>query len=144
MWRYFELLTTRTPDELRILKGSVAEGANPRDIKLDLAAVLVERFHGAAAAASARDGFLNRFQRGQLPDDLRELTLDAGDEGLPLPRLLKQAQLVASTSEGMRMVAQGAVKVDGERLSDPKQAFAAGTAHVFQVGKRRVARVTLR
>ncbi|NBC47216.1 MAG: tyrosine--tRNA ligase [Gammaproteobacteria bacterium] len=145
MWRYFELLTTRTSAELDGLRRSVvAEGANPRDIKLDLAATLVERFHGRAAAATARDGFLNRFQRGQLPADMLDVTLETGADGLALPRLLKEAKLVASTSEAIRMVGQGAVKADGERLSDPKQVFAPGVTQVFQVGKRRFARVTLR
>jgi tyrosyl-tRNA synthetase len=144
MWRYFELLTTRTPEQLEALRASVATGANPRDIKLDLAATLVGRFYGGSAAGAAREGFLNRFQRGQLPDEMPELTLEAGAEGMSLPRVLKEARLVTSTSEAIRMVGQGAVKMDGERLSDPRQVIAAGAVHVFQVGKRRFARVRLR
>lgn len=144
MWRYFELLTTRTPEQLEALRASVATGANPRDIKLDLAATLVGRFYDGSAAGAAREGFLNRFQRGQLPDEMPELTLEAGAEGMPLPRVLKEARLVTSTSEAIRMVGQGAVKMDGERLSDPRQVIAAGAVHVFQVGKRRFARVRLR
>jgi tyrosyl-tRNA synthetase len=143
MWRYFELLTPRTPAELERMRSSVAGGVNPRDIKLDLAATLVTRFHDAPAAAAARDTFLNRFQRGQLPDDIAEVTLEAGDQGLPLPRLLKGANLVSSTSEAIRLVGQGAVRLDGERVSDAKLSFPAGAAHVVQVGKRRFARVRL-
>lgn len=143
MWRYFGLLTTRTPSEIEALQLSVSRGANPRDIKLDLAGALVTRFHGLAAAGSAREAFINRFQRGRLPDDIVEISIDARGAPVPLPRLLKDAKLVASTSEAIRMVGQGAVRVDGERLSDPKQVFPAGETHVLQVGKRRFARVTL-
>lgn len=143
MWRYFELLTPRSAADLQALRASVVEGANPRDIKLQLAEELVGRLHDVAAAEVAREEFLGRFQRGQLPSDIAELTLDTDQGELPLPRLLKEAALVSSTSEAIRMVKQGAVRVDGERLADPKQVFAAGAAHVFQVGKRRFARVRL-
>lgn len=143
MWRYFALLTTHTPAELAAMRESVAAGANPRDLKIELGITLVTRFHGRSAAAAARDAFLNRFQRGQVPDHVPELLLEAGLEGLALPRLLKDASLVASTSEAIRLVSQGAVRVDGERLSDPKQLFPRGAAHLFQVGKRRFARVRL-
>jgi tyrosyl-tRNA synthetase len=143
MWRYFELLTSLSRAELGALQASVSEGANPRDVKLDLAGTLVTRFHGAAAARAARDAFINRFQRGRMPEDIVEKTIDVGTESLPLPRLLKDSGLVASTSEALRMVGQGAVRIDGERLSDPRRSFAAGDTHVFQVGKRRFARVTL-
>ncbi len=143
MWRYFELLTARTPAELKAMRASVEAGTNPRDIKIELGVALVTRFHGAAAAGAAREGFLNQFQRGQVPTDVPELTLEAGEAGLPLPRLLKEARLVVSTSEAIRLVGQGAVRVDGERLEDAKQRFPVGETHLFQVGKRRLARVTL-
>ncbi|MEA1051098.1 tyrosine--tRNA ligase [Lamprobacter modestohalophilus] len=143
MWRYFELLTSRTPTDLQAMRDSVATGVNPRDIKIDLGLTLVTRFHGASAAVAARDDFLNRFQRGQLPADMPELTLEVGQEGLTLSRLLKDAGLVSSTSEGLRLVAQGAVRIDGERLADAKQQFLRGETHLVQVGKRRFARVTL-
>ncbi len=143
MWRYFELLTTRTPEELAALRASIDAGANPRDIKIDLGMSLVTRFHGPSQAEAARDAFLNRFQRGQVPDDVVELALAAGSEGLPLPRLLKDANLVSSTSEAIRLIGQGAVRVDGERLADAKQRFLSGHTHLLQVGKRRFARVTL-
>ncbi|MBK1620421.1 tyrosine--tRNA ligase [Lamprobacter modestohalophilus] len=143
MWRYFELLTSRTPADLQAMRDSVEAGVNPRDIKIDLGLTLVTRFHGATAAVAARDDFLNRFQRGQLPADMPELTLEVGREGLTLSRLLKDAGLVSSTSEGLRLVAQGAVRIDGERLADAKQQFLRGETHLVQVGKRRFARVTL-
>ncbi|MBK5941950.1 tyrosine--tRNA ligase [Halochromatium roseum] len=143
MWRYFDLLTSRTPAELQVMRDSVAAGVNPRDIKIDLGVTLVTRFYGASAAVAARDDFLNRFQRGQLPADMPELTLEVSQEGLTLSRLLKDAGLVSSTSEGLRLVAQGAVRVDGKRLADAKQSFLRGETHLVQVGKRRFARVTL-
>jgi tyrosyl-tRNA synthetase len=141
MWRYFALLTPRSPVELAAMRESVAAGANPRDIKLELALTLVIRFHGHPAAESARDAFINRFQRGQLPDDLPEVVVKVGPDGLALPRILKDANLVGSTSEAIRLVGQGAVRVDGERVSEAKQLFARGESHVFQVGKRRFARI---
>jgi tyrosyl-tRNA synthetase len=143
MWRYFELLTTQTTTELTAMRERVEAGANPRDLKMELGGMVVGRFYGAAVAESARADFVSRFQRGQLPDDLPELFLVAGAEGLSLPRLLKQAQLVGSTSDAMRLVAQGGVRVDGERCVDAKQLFSCGETHLFQVGKRRFARVTL-
>jgi len=144
MWRYFELLTPRTPAELNRMRASVEAGANPRDIKIDLGLTLVARFHGAAAAEVAKEGFLSRFQRGQVPADVPELLVGTGEDGLALPRLLKEAKLVGSTSEAIRLVAQGAVRVDGERLEDAKRLFPSGDTHLFQVGKRRFARVTIR
>lgn len=143
MWRYFELLTSRTPADLQAMRASVEAGSNPRDIKIDLGLTLVTRFHGAAAAEVARDEFLNRFQRGQLPADMPELEIEVGEEGVTLPRLLKDAKLVSSTSEAIRLVAQGAVRIDGERLADAKQQMLRGETHLLQVGKRRFARVTL-
>lgn len=143
MWRYFELLTTRTPAELKAMRASVEAGVNPRDIKIDLGVTLVARFHGAVAAEAAREGFINRFQRGQVPTDVPELTLEAGEADMALPRLLKEAKLVTSTSEAIRLVGQGAVRVDGERLGDAKQRFPVGKTYLFQVGKRRCARVTV-
>jgi tyrosyl-tRNA synthetase len=141
MWRYFALLTPRSPVELAAMRESVAAGANPRDIKIELALMLVTRFHGHPAAESARDAFINRFQRGQLPDDLPEVVVKVGPDGLALPRILKDANLVASTSEAIRLVGQGAVRVDGERISEAKQLFSRGESHVFQVGKRRFAHI---
>lgn len=142
MWRYFELLSFRSLSEIEALHRQVAEGANPRDIKFLLGEELVDRFHGAGAGARARDNFIARFQKGALPERMDELSLPAG-EGLTLPQLLKLAALTASTSDALRMIQQGAVRIDGERAEDKNALFKVGASHVFQVGKRRVARVTL-
>ena len=144
MWRYFELLSFRPLREIEELKGAVAAGANPRDVKFELAGEIVARFHSKSDADKAREEFVSRFQKGALPDEMPEISLSAPDAGLALPHLLKQAGLVASTSEAIRMIKQGAVRIDGERISDSKLVVEAGAAaQVVQVGKRRFARVTL-
>jgi len=143
MWRYFELLSFRPNADIEQLRARVAGGGNPRDVKFELGMEIVDRFHGAGLGARARDEFIARFQRGALPGDLAEVTLQAGEGGLGIAHLLKGAGLVASTSEAFRQLKQGAVKVDGERVEDGAATFAAGACHVFQVGKRRVVRVTI-
>ena len=124
-------------------KVDVANGKNPRDVKFDLALELIERFHDAEAAQGALNAFKAQFQKGAIPDDIDEVELstEAGEMGLA--HILKNAGLCSSTSEAMRMVKQGAVKINGERLQDPKQNFPAGTHDVFQVGKRKFAKVKL-
>jgi tyrosyl-tRNA synthetase len=143
MWRYFDLLSFRTNAEIERLKQECGAGRNPRDAKFELGVEIVDRFHGAGAGTRARDEFVARFQQGVLPEDVAEITLAAGTAGLGLAHVLKGAQLVPSTSEAMRQIKQGAVRVDGERVEDAALVFAAGSTHVFQVGKRRLARVTL-
>jgi tyrosyl-tRNA synthetase len=143
MWRYFELLSFRPLAEIRKLKREVDEGANPRDIKFQLGQEIVTRFHDQAAAAAAQDAFVARFQKGALPDEMPELMLASQDGNLVIANLLKDAGLTGSTSEAYRMIKQGAVRIDGERVSDRGLAIAAGNTHVFQVGKRRFARVTV-
>ena len=144
MWRWFDLLSFRPNAELAALREQVAGGRNPRDVKFELGVEIVDRFHGAGAGARARDAFIARFQQGALPEDLVEVTLDGGPEGLGIAQLLKAAGLVPSTSDAFRQLKQGAVKVDGEKVEDGALKFAAGTTAVFQVGKRRLARVTVR
>jgi len=143
MWRYFELLSFRPNADLARLREEIAAGRNPRDVKFELGVEIVERFHGGGSGARARDEFIARFQQGALPEDIAEVTLAGGAEGLAIANLLKAAGLVPSTSEAFRQLKQGAVKVDGERVEDGAMKFAAGTTHVFQVGKRRLARVTV-
>jgi tyrosyl-tRNA synthetase len=143
MWRYFDLLSFRPTADLERLKAEVSGGRNPRDVKFELGVEIVERFHGAGSGERARDAFIARFQQGALPEELAEITLRAGAEGMGIANLLKAAGLVASTSDAFRQLKQGAVKVDGERVEDGSLRFAAGAGHVFQVGKRRVARVTV-
>ena len=143
MWRYFELLSLRPLTEIEALKREIGEGRNPRDVKFELAEEIITRFHSRPEADKARENFIARFQKGAMPDEMPEYALAAPAGGLPIGNLLKQAGLVASTSEALRMIKQGAVRLDGERIEDGRQTFAAGSAGVFQVGKRRFARVTL-
>jgi tyrosyl-tRNA synthetase len=143
MWRYFDLLSFRPNADVARLREEVSGGRNPRDVKFELGMEIVERFHGTGSGARARDEFIARFQQGALPGDLAEVTLQAGPGGLGIAHVLKGAGLVASTSEAFRQLKQGAVKVDGARVEDGATTFAAGATHVFQVGKRRLARVTL-
>ncbi|ABL99057.1 tyrosine--tRNA ligase [Shewanella amazonensis] len=143
MWRYFDLLSFRPLAEVQQFKADVEAGANPRDIKIALAKEIIARFHDQAAADAAHQNFIDRFQKGAIPDDIEEVTLSAGAEGMAVANLLKEAGLVGSTSDAMRMIKQGAVKMDGEKLEDAKQVFSAGLSAVFQVGKRKFAKVTL-
>ncbi|MDH5469176.1 MAG: tyrosine--tRNA ligase [Gammaproteobacteria bacterium] len=143
MWRWFELLSFRPLDEIEGLKRQVADGVNPRDIKFLLGQEIVARFHDRQAAEAAQNEFVARFQKGAMPDDMPEISLPGVDGGLGLASLLRDAGLVGSTSEAFRMVKQGAVRIDGERVEDKSLALAAGSTHVFQVGKRRFARVTV-
>ena len=143
MWRYFELLSFRPLADIDKLKSEMHAGRNPRDIKFELGRELVARFHSQGDADQAQQNFIARFQKGALPDDIPEVELSADSEGLPLANVLKQAGLTASTSEALRMIKQGAVRIDGERVEDPGLIVAAGTAGVFQVGKRRFARISI-
>ena len=143
MWRYFELLSFRPLAEIERLKREVGGGANPRDIKFQLGQEIVARFHNRAAAIAAQDAFVARFQKGAMPDEMPELMLASQDGNLVIANLLKDAGLTGSTSEALRMIKQGAVRIDGERIEDKGLAIAAGKTHVFQVGKRRFARVTV-
>ena len=143
MWRYFELLSFRPLEEIERFKQDIAAGKNPRDIKFLLAEEIIGRFHGTAEATAAREGFVAQFQKGAIPDDIPEFELDGGEDGLPVANLLKNAGLVGSTSDAHRMVKQGAVKIDGEKVEDSRQKIQSGGPHVFQVGKRRFARVTV-
>ena len=143
MWTYFELLSFRDNDDIAKLKSAVDDGMNPRDAKLQLANEIVTRFHDKGAAAKAEAEFINRFQRGALPEDIpiAELTTDSG--GVALANALKQIDLVASTSEARRLVGQGAVRIDGERVEDPYVELAVGTETIVKVGKRRISRIRI-
>ena len=144
MWRWFELLSFRPLQEIAGLKQQIAEGRNPRDVKFELAKELIARFHDDTAATAAQAEFIARFSQGALPENLEECALNCPDgAGLAVANLLKDAGLVASTSEAIRMIRQGAVRIDGEKLIDEKRVIARGTVAVFHVGKRRVARVTV-
>ena len=129
--------------EIGQLQKDVQEGANPRDIKFQLGQEIVARFHDKAAAEAAQANFIARFQKGAMPDDMPELTLQSDGGNLGIANLLKDAKLTDSTSEAFRMIKQGAVRIDGERIQDKGLAIDAGNTHVVQVGKRRFARVTV-
>ena len=143
MWRYFELLSFRPLTEIEGLKSAVDEGRNPRDVKFELAEELVARFHDQAAAGKAKAEFISRFQKGAMPEEIEEISVASKDGGLGIAHLLKEAGLVASTSEAFRMIKQGAVRIDGERVEDKGLSLDAGSAHVYQVGKRKFARIHL-
>lgn len=142
MWRYYELLSFKSLEDIEKLKQAVENGTNPRDVKIELAKELIERFHSTEAAEKAYQDFVQRFQKNQIPEDINTVELSQGD--LPLPNLLKEAGLVASTSEANRMIKQGAVKIDGEKLVNAKAIFGAGTDNVFQVGKRKFAKIVIK
>ena len=143
MWRYFELLSFRPLTEIEALKKAVDEGGNPRDVKFELAIEITARFHDDAAAQAAKAEFIARFQKGAMPDHIEEVSVPSQDGALGIAHLLKQAGLVSSTSEAFRMIQQGAVRIDGERVADRGLELESGTTHVYQVGKRKFARVTL-
>ncbi len=144
MWRYFELLSFRPTTQIDALRAAVEGGRNPRDVKFELAIEIVDRFHGAGAGEAQKAAFIARFRDGAMPEEMPELALAAAGGSLKLALLLKEAQLVASTSAAYRMLEQGAVRVDGERVADRDTALAAGATYVVQVGKRGWARVTVR
>ena len=143
MWRYFEVLSFRSLDDIEGLRARVEDGMNPRDVKFELAMEIVARFHDDAAAAAAKQEFISRFREGAMPDDMPELTLEADGGTLGIAHLLKGAGLVSSTSEAFRMIKQGAVRIDGERVEDRSLTIDAGSTNVYQVGRRRFARVSL-
>jgi tyrosyl-tRNA synthetase len=143
MWRYFELLSFRPLGEIEQLQQDVQQGMNPRDVKFQLGQEIVARFHDQAAAENALSTFIARFQKGAMPDEMPELTIDANGGEVKIANLLKDASLTGSTSDAFRMIKQGAVRIDGERITDKGLSITAGNTHVFQVGKRRFARVTV-
>ena len=140
MWRYFELLSFRPVDDIKSFERQIEDGKNPRDIKFLLCEEIVTRFHDAAAAQTAKHDFIQRFQKNAIPDDMPDVHLSFQD-GIAIANLIKEAQLCNSTSEAMRMVKQGAVKIDGEKISDPRQIINETKVFVLQVGKRKFARI---
>jgi len=144
MWRYLELLSFDSLADIKAKKHSVEQGANPRDVKFEFAKEIVARFHNDEAALAAATEFNNRFRRGVLPDDMPDVSVSATDGKIIIPQLLKQAGLVGGTSEAMRMIQQGAVKLDGERINDKALMIEVGAVVVAQVGKRKFAKVTVK
>ena len=144
MWRYFELLSFRPMQEIMHLKQEVKRGTNPRDVKVQLALEIVERFHGNAAAKRANDEFVSRFRDGAIPDSMPEIELKTEEKGLLVGHLLKDSGLTKSTSEALRMISQGAVRIDGEKVSDKDAKVTSGRTYIVQVGKRKFARISVR
>ena len=144
MWRYFELLSFRTLKEIEAFKLAVNDGKNPRDIKFELAIEIVSRFHDKNLAESAKDEFIARFQKGAAPSEIPEHELAASDGVMGVAHILKNVGLVTSTSEAFRMIKQGAVRIDGERVIDKDCNISSGSTHIYQVGKRRFAKVSLK
>tara|TARA_B100001939_G_scaffold101530_1_gene87524 strand:- start:2675 stop:3868 length:1194 start_codon:yes stop_codon:yes gene_type:complete len=143
MWRWFDLLSFRSIKEIADLKKEQKAGKNPRDIKILLAKELIERFHSAKDAQSAEEEFINRFQKGIIPSDIEEVSISIEGNEVPLPNLLKEVALVSSTSEAMRMIKQGAVKIDDTKIEDLKLTVKKNTSGVFQVGKRKIKKVAI-
>ncbi len=143
MWRYFELLSFRPMSEINSWHQACNDGANPRNYKVLLAQEIIERFHDKQAADDALTEFEARFKHGAMPDDIEQLELSTPKEGYPIANLLKDAGLTKSTSDSLRMLKQGAVRIDGERVIDAKQVLKVGSEHIYQVGKRRFAGIKL-
>ncbi len=143
MWRYFELLSFRPMSEIEGFKGEMQQGKNPRDIKFLLAEEIIARFHNETEATAAREGFIAQFAKNKIPDDIPELSFEAPAEGYAIANLLKDAGLCSSTSDAMRMIQQGAAKIDGEKVADKSVRIQKGTEGVFQVGKRKFARLSI-
>jgi len=143
MWRYYDLLSLRSGQEIAALKAEAAAGRNPRDIKVLLAQELVARFHGTSAAEAALADFEARFKRGEMPEDMQEIELLVESAGLAIAQVMKLAGLSVSTSEALRMISQGGVRLNGEKITDKALNIGSGEAFILQVGKRKYARITL-
>ena len=144
MWRYYDLLSFKPIEEISALKQQVAAGANPRDIKILLAKEIIARFHDEAAAEAAHQDFTQRFSKNALPDDIPEVTVACESASMPIANLLKEAGLVDSTSEAIRMIKQGAVKLNGDtKIDDTRLEVAKGSNEIYQVGKRKFAKISL-
>jgi tyrosyl-tRNA synthetase len=144
MWRYIDLLSFKTLSAIQAWKEEVAAGSNPVEIKKTFAVEIVARFHGEEAGIQARQGFENQFKKGQIPDDIDEVSLTVDKEGIAIANLLKDSGLTISTSEALRMIKQGAVKIDGEKIADKNLRIMADEQHIFQVGKRKFSKVSTR
>ncbi|ALM89357.1 MULTISPECIES: tyrosine--tRNA ligase [Alteromonas] len=143
MWRYYDLVSFRPLEEIAELKQRVENGENPRDIKILLAKEIIARFHDDAAAEGAHQDFIQRFQKNAIPDEMPEFEIALGEEGIAIGNLLKETKLVGSTSDAMRMIKQGAVKINGDKVEDTRLVLTEAGENVYQVGKRKFARITL-
>ena len=143
MWRWFDLLSFKSTDEINNLKSDQTNGKNPRDIKIELAKELISRFHDEESADLAETNFINQFQKKNIPDDIEEVSLVLSEDSIPLANLLKDCEMTISTSEAIRMIKQGAVRIDERKITDTKHIISSGTSAVYQVGKRKFKKITL-
>jgi tyrosyl-tRNA synthetase len=143
MWRYFELLSFKSDKEINKLKRAQTNGENPRDIKFMLAEEIVDRFHGEGSGRKAREEFKSIFQRGKNPSNVVEIEIQLKEQDITLPRVLKEAGLVASTSEALRLIKQGAVKVEGEKIIDSKHKISPNSSLLYQIGKRKFSKIKI-
>ena len=143
MWRWFDLLSFKSTDEIEALKSDQVNGKNPRDIKVELAKELIARFHDDQSANLAEANFINQFQKKNIPDDIEELSFSLSESSIPLTNLLKDSGMTISTSEAVRMIKQGAVRIDEEKITDTKHIISSGTSAIYQVGKRKFKKITL-
>jgi tyrosyl-tRNA synthetase len=143
MWRWFDLLSFRSSEAIQQLKEQQKDGMNPRDIKISLAKEIIARFHDEKSADEAEHNFLNQFQKKNIPDNIEELLLEWTEPSILLPNLLKEAGMTESTSEAIRMIKQGGVRINEEKISDPKHSVAKGETSIYQVGKRKFKKITL-
>ena len=143
MWRYFELLSFRDEKEITELKKSQKEGSNPRDIKFLLAEEIVNRFHGEGSGNSAKEEFQSRFQKGNNPSDIKEITINLEEKSITLAKVLKEAKMVPSTSEALRLIKQGAVRIEGEKILDSKHEINLNSSLLYQVGKRKFSKIKI-
>ena len=140
MWRYFSLLSFRSSKEILVFKNDINEGTNPRDIKFLLAEEIVERFHKGLGEVS-KGNFINRFQKGNISQDIEEININIENDSELLTRIIKESKLLSSTSEALRMIQQGAVKLNDEKVSDGKTTVQKGSSNLIQVGKKKVAKI---
>lgn len=143
MWRWFDLLSFKSSKEIQLLKAEQADGMNPRDIKISLAKEIIARFHDDQAADEAEKNFINQFQKKNIPDNIEELDLNWKENSMLLPNLLKEAGMTESTSEAMRMIKQGGVRIDEEKITDPKHTILKNSVAIYQVGKRKFKKIKL-
>jgi tyrosyl-tRNA synthetase len=143
MWRWFDLLSFKSSEEIQAVKDQQSDGMNPRDIKISLAKEIISRFHDEDAADNAEHNFLNQFQKKNIPENIEEFSLEWKEPSILLPNLLKESGMTESTSEAIRMIKQGAVRINEEKITDPKHSVSKGVACIYQVGKRKFKKITL-
>jgi tyrosyl-tRNA synthetase len=144
MWRWFELLSFKSEKEISLFKKETQSGKNPRDIKFLLAEEIVDRFHAVGDGKKCREAFLLRFQKGSLPTDIKELVINIEQDTIPLTNLLKNTKMTSSTSEAMRLIKQGGVKINSEKVLDEKFEVKKGSEAIYQVGKRKFLKINIK